>query len=454
MKIPLTPPDPVEIIQRIAKENSDRVVELFSRTMKPDPNGKYYHWDKLRHLKPPKGLSVEEWWFMIKNSRNIISRAILHKDKKGNNFVYCEPDSVRRMLHQIDIHGGGELKASEQVANPHSRDMYLINSLIEESITSSQLEGAATTRKVAKAMLREKRKPRDKSEKMIVNNYNAMQFIKDIAKEELTPELIYELHKILTTGTMENPAAVGKLRLNDDIYVGDERDATILHKPPAYRELPERITSICKFANDAEGIEFIHPVVKAIILHFLLAYDHPFEDGNGRTARALFYWSMLKQNYWTVEFISISRILKHAFAQYMRAYLYTETDGNDVTYFVVNQLSVILQAIEELLIYLQAKSDEIKKTEQFLSKSPELQRMLNYRQIALLSRALKKPDSYYSIESHRGAHGVTYDTARTDLLKLEDLGLLIKSKSGNAFIFSPAPNIQNKLDGLQENICT
>ena len=450
----MTPPDRPAFISNLAGKKSKRLVDLFTRSIKPDPDGKYYHWDKLRYLTPPEDLTVEEWWYLIKSSRKLISRPIPHTDKVGENFIYCEPDIVRRMLHQIDIHGGGELKATEQVANPHSKDMYLINSLIEEAITSSQLEGAATTRKVAKAMLRERRRPRDKSEKMIVNNYQAMQFIKDIARENLSPEMIYELHTILTVDTLENPSAVGQLRQSDDICVGDERDATILHRPPNYNELPERITNLCKFANNTIDTEFIHPVVKAILLHFILAYDHPFEDGNGRTARALFYWSMMRQNYWTVEFISISRILKKGFAQYMRAYLHTETDDNDVTYFVVHQLRVILQAIQELLVYLQAKSEEMKKTAQFLSNSSNLQKLLNYRQIALLSRALKKPDSNYSVKSHRGAHGVTYDTARTDLLKLEQLGFLKKLKIGNAFIFAPAKDLQNKLESLQRKICS
>ena len=444
----MKPPDRIAFMQRLAQENPDRMVKMFNRSIKPDPGGKYYHWDKLRHLPPPDDLTTEEWWHLIKASRNVIARIIPHTDKKGENLTYCEPDIVRRMLHQIDIHGGGELKATEQVANPHSRDMYLINSLIEEAITSSQLEGAATTRKVAKAMLRERRKPRDRSEKMIVNNYQAMQFIKDVAQEDLNPKLIYELHKILTVGTLENPAAVGQLRQSDDIYVGDERDATVLHKPPSYEELPARMESLCEFANGTAGTEFIHPVVKAILLHFILAYDHPFEDGNGRTARALFYWSMMKQNYWTVEFISISRILKKASAKYMRAYLYTETDDHDVTYFVVHQLEVIQKAIKDLFVYLRAKSEEMRITEQILSQSPKLQKLLNYRQIALLSRALKKPDSHYSVESHRGAHAVAYDTARADLLKLEKLGLVVKSKVGNAFIFSPVANLQRKLEGL------
>lgn len=385
----------------------------------------------------------------MKFSRKALYKKIPHSDKDGNPFVYAEPDVVRRLLHEVDIHGGGELKANEQVANPNTRDTCLINSLIEESITSSQLEGAATTRKVAKEMLRQKRKPQDRSETMIVNNFNAMEFINENSTEELTPELIYELHRILTVNTLDNRAAVGKLRTSDDIYVGDERDATIIHVPPKANELAGRLKNICAFANASHPSVFLHPVIRAIVLHFLLAYDHPFEDGNGRTARALFYWSMLKQGYWTMEFISISRILRAAPAKYTRAYLYTETDDNDVTYFIVHQLEVINRAIKDLLNYLKVKALEIKTVEKLLMKSPDLQKLLNHRQMTLINRALKNSESIFYIESHRGAHNVTYDTARTDLLKLVELGVLKKSKIGKAFIFTAVDNLKQTLEALK-----
>ena len=448
MKIPISPPDLKDLITSATK-TPNKLVELISQGIKPDPKGKYHHWDKLRHLAlPPDILSHEDWWLAIKFTRKALYRNIPHSDKNGYSFVYGEPDIVRRLLHEIDIHGGGELKTTEQVANPHTRDTYLINSLIEESITSSQLEGAVTTRKVAKEMIRQKRKPRDKSETMILNNYHAMEYIKEISNEELTPELIYELHSIVSKDTLDNPDAVGKLRVADDIYVGDDRDATIIHTPPKSEELQNRIENICNFVNMKNSSSFIHPVVRAIILHFLLAYDHPFEDGNGRTARALFYWSMLKQGYWTMEFISISRILKSAPAQYTKAYLHTETDDNDVTYFIIHQLEVINKAITDLLAYLENKSNEIRTVEQLIKKSPDLQNLLNYRQIALINRALKSPDAEFYVESHRGAHNVTYDTARTDLLKLVDMGLLDKTKVGKAFLFSASPDLHKKLDGL------
>lgn len=449
MKIPTTPPGFNDLINNIAKEPG-KIGELLSLGTKADPQGKYHHWDKLRHLKLPSQISShEEWWLAIKFARKALYKNIPHSDKGGNHFVYGEPDTVRRLLHEIDIHGGGELKATEQVANPNTRDTYLINSLIEESITSSQLEGAATTRKVAKEMLRQKREPRDKSETMILNNFHAMEFIKDISNEELTPELIYELHTILSKNTFDDSNTVGKLRAADDIYVGDDRDATIIHVPPKAKELKSRIKNICDFANTTHSTVFLHPILRAIILHFLLAYDHPFEDGNGRTARALFYWSMLKQGYWTMEFISISRILKSAPAKYTRAYLYTETDDNDVTYFIIHQLEVINRAISDLLIYLEKKSKEIKFVEQLISKSLDIKNLLNYRQVALINRALKTPDAIFYVESHRGAHNVTYDTARTDLLKLVKMGFLEKSKIGKAFAFSASKNLKQKLEKLK-----
>lgn len=444
MQIPITPPPFEELITEIVEKSTSRFAEILTAAVPPDPNGRYYHWDKLRHLKSaPKDLSNREWWFAIKSARKSLYQLLPHQAKDGTPFVFCEPKIVRRQLHKIDIHGGGELRASAQVANPNTRDTYLINSLIEEAITSSQLEGAATTRKVAKEMLREKRKPRDRSERMIVNNYQAMEYIGDIADEELTPSMILELQRILTIDTLENPAAVGNFRTTDDVYVGDERDATVIHVPPTFSEISRRLDSICNFANASDSKDFLHPVIRAVILHFLLAYDHPFEDGNGRTARALFYWSMLKQGYWTMEFVSISRILKKAPAQYTRSYLYTETDENDVTYFILHQLNVIIRAIEELFEYLKRKSDETRDLEALLKRSSKLQRELNHRQLAVLGRATRSPDSVFTIKSHRGSHRVTYDTARTDLLKLESIGLLQKLKSGREFVFVAASNLKD-----------
>jgi len=139
---------------------------------------------------------------------------------------------------------------------------------------------------------------------------------------------------MMTRGTLPDELC-GQLQKPGDerVHVASNVTGEILHEPPAAKELPARLERLCDFANkQIEGESFLHPVIRAILVHLWLAYDHPFVDGNGRTARALFYWAMLREGYWLFEFISISMLLKKASAQYGRSFLYTKTDDYDATY--------------------------------------------------------------------------------------------------------------------------
>jgi len=193
---------------------------------------------------------------------------------------------------------------------------------------------------------------------------------------------------------------------------------------------------LCQFANRTlTGRDFLHPVIHAMILHFWLAWDHPFADGNGRTARALFYWKMLQSDYWLFEFISISTILRQAPARHKRAFLRTETDDNDLTYFLLHQLEIVSQAMEQLDDYLRRKTEEVQAVErQLKTRVP-----LNHRQLALLSHALRNPQAEYTFSSHQRSHDVAYATARSDLLELVDLNLLGQSAPGRKPIRFFAP---------------
>jgi Fic family protein len=199
---------------------------------------------------------------------------------------------------------------------------------------------------------------------------------------------------------------------------------------------------LCRFANGTTSDEpFIHPVARAILVHFWIGYDHPFVDGSGRTARALFYWSMLNQGFWLTEFLSISRVIKQASGQYARAYLYSETDGNDATYFLFNQLKVLRTAIEDLEAYLKRKAQEVRDIESRLRGRDDL----NHRQLALLGYALRHPDARFTIEGHQTSHRVVYQTARTDLLKLAAARFLKQSRVGHKMVFTPAPGLERRL---------
>jgi Fic family protein len=445
MHIPDTAPTLGRLLGSIS---ADRLTPMV-RQSTPLPGGKYLHWDDLRYREPPEGLSREEWWAAVLLAREPAMQALPLLDKGGNPFRFAAPSLVQIHLHHIDRDAAGQIRTA--IGEPIREDpqRYLMSSLIEEAITSSQLEGASTTRQVAAAMLRTGRRPRDTSEQMIFNNYRAMEHLRAIKTEALTPTLILDLHRLLTEDTLDDPADAGRLRQSDDVEIVDTRDGQVVHRPPAFTELPARIERLCAFANAGEhSLPFVHPVLRAILLHFMIGYDHPFVDGNGRTARALFYWSMARAGYWLMEYTSISHILRRAPASYMRSYLHTETGNNDTTFFLLHQLNTIRRAIVALHEYLDRKTREQRETERMLAAVPKLRTRFNHRQVALLTHALRNTGEGYRVDAHRRSHNVVYQTARNDLIELGELGLLEKAKHGNAHVYYAPPDLRERLAAL------
>lgn len=344
-------------------------------------------------------------------------------------------------LHHIDQQCAGAIATPAQVTNEATRDRYYVSSLMEEAITSSLLEGAATTREIARDMLRSGRSPRDKSERMVINNFVTMQKLSTIKNQELTPELVLEIHRLISLDALDKPDAAGRLRRADEYIEVSDDYGNVFHIPPHADELPERLAKMCVFANEKHLKGYLHPVLRAIILHFWLAYDHPFVDGNGRTARALFYWSMLRGGFWLFEFISISQALLRSPAKYYRAFLHTETDDNDLNYFLLHQLASIETAIQDLHRYLERKTQE----KQTLQERLHGLDWLNHRQQALVIHALDNPYAKYTFNSHKNSHRIAHMTARSDLLDLESRGLLESRIIGNERIFHPVQALENKL---------
>lgn len=446
-------PPPAPTLQDLLDDDRvARLPALLASSIGKIPENKYLHWSKLKYLDPPEGFSNEEWWIATKMARRSVRHVLPLVDKLGRPFAFSDSGYLYRMLHEVDRDASGRIELPADVVTTDSRNRYLVNSLIEEAITSSQLEGAATTRRVAKEMLRSGRPPRDRGERMIVNNYRAMEFVRDLVPEDLSAPMLLELQRVLTEDTLDDPGAVGRFRLpSDRVYVVDQRDGTVLHESPDANEVGERLERLLMFANVAEDTAFVHPVVRAILLHFMIGYDHPFVDGNGRTARALFYWAMAKFGYWMTEFLSISTIIRKAPVQYARAYVFSETDDNDVTYFLDYNLRVILRSVRQLHAYLARKAREVRDVQRLLDRFVPAS-VLNYRQVALIVAMRKHPDMLYTIESHRRSHNVSYQTARTDLFKLADLRLVTTAKRGRAFVFEPAEDLDRKLRELADRV--
>jgi Fic family protein len=452
MKLPKRGPPVTDLLKRVCERAPDILLRAAEPAIRPiieRANNESWNWEDCGYHLSRTGLTQEELWLLVKLARGQDRQEVPLQDAHGKPFSFRLPREAHRILHLIDTHLGGSLESAfPQLDTRDDRQRYLINSLTEEAIASSQIEGAAVTRDIAKEMLRTNRRPRSPDEWMILNNYKTIQMLNGCRHERLDEPLLHRIQASLTEHTLDDPTAQGRFRRADEnITVWDNETNQPVHYPPPAGQLPERVARLCEFANgpaSADKAAFIHPAVRAIILHFWLGFDHPYVDGNGRTARALFYWSMLRSGYWLVEYLTISAIIRGQPKQYARAYLNTERDDNDLTYFILYHLKVIERSLEAFRAYLDRKLAERQRNARVL-----LPALFNSRQQALLLKAVREPQTRFTYESHANSHGASLVTARADLLSLEELGLLRGNRKGRRFEFVAVPDLDERLERLR-----
>lgn len=430
------PPTP-EAIHAAISSSIDRYIDALNEYSYVDSKGRYQHWHDFR-FRVPAGYDAVLAWAAVKHARHSILRDIGLKAEDDSPMRFCLPDSCSNVVHKIDQLSAKIGSNAPSSSSAIENNQYLVESLMmEEAISSAQLEGASTTRRAAKEMLESERPPSNDDERMIVNNFLLMKLAKQSKNSKLSIELIRRFHEEATRGIQEDHALPGEIRKDNEIFVID-RNSEIAHQPPDHKLLIDRLEAICDFANTDhnghDGVLFIHPAVKAIILHFMIGYEHAFNDGNGRTARGIFYWYMLKMGYWGFEYISISTLLKKAPAQYGESYLFAETDNFDLTYFISYQLSIIERAMDDFLAHLNKKRQDFFEVMTWLERSG-FSKELNFRQIHLIKKVVRSPGRLFTAKEVKNDFGVSEGTARTDLEKLVNLKLLAKHRDGKSFIY-------------------
>ncbi len=388
---------------------NDKVQEVVNKV-----NETFEYWDTIKYKRCPEGCTPQQLWTYVKAAR--VKSMMSVWGKYGITLTLT--NQMQRMCHEIDMNWGGSW-GTDSIIGDENKEQYLIGSLMEEAIYSSQMEGAATTRKVAKEMLRKKMTPKDKSQQMIANNYQTIQFIVSHKDALLTPELLLQIHQLMTEHTMQDPQEAGCFRSNNDVVVENGITHETVHTPPTFEEIPNFVEDLCLFFNEKDAPQFIHPIIRGIIIHFMVAYVHPFADGNGRTARALFYWYMLKQGYWLTEYLSISRVIAKSKKSYEKAFLYTEADGMEMGYFVAYNMRVLQQSFKQLQDYIKRKQEEKRAANSFLRIGN-----INTRQAQIIKMFADDSNLVVTIADLQAQFLVSPTTAKADVVGLMNMGLL------------------------------
>jgi Fic family protein len=406
----------------------------------------YLPWNKLKY-KLGDVSSYKEVWKKIKSMRKpSLYKVPQIKGINGSCFYINFTPKIIEYCSEVDQYTGMVTSESHRISlNKKSGfSLVVINSIMEESISSSQIEGASTSKKIAKEMIRGSKQPQDDSQKMILNDYLARRHIVDeVQKSALSHSLIKDIHSIVTKGLL-NEEKCGNYRGSNDIKVYDNVTNEVLHEPPKFTEIQTLIDSLIEFANNQDKVLFIHPVVKASIIHFMIGYIHPFEDGNGRTARLLVYWYLLKEGYSIFETIIISKIIKLKVGQYQKAYLYTEHDDNDLTYFVLFHLEVISEAMKEFEEYRKRYESRLTLLRNKMRTHSE-RLNFNKRQEAFLINIVGNPGQIWDVKMYSNQTMIGWVTAKKDLDELAKQGFLTMLKSGKKFVYVVPDTIDEML---------
>ncbi|NUU52697.1 Fic family protein [Paenibacillus taichungensis] len=365
-------------------------------------------------------------WDEIVKRRKDISTSVNLLDQNGDKLWFVNLPIFGTSLDNLEYAAQYDIPdVVKHITNWEDKSHEMI---IDEAFNSSVIEGAVSTRKRTSEMLKKREKPKNHSELMIYNNYEAMIYILEKTDEPLSEETFVKLHKIITEQTLSEEDITEKYR-DDDVEVKDmSNNRSIYHAPPA-KDVQWMMDDLFKFIN--EDTPELHPIIKACIIHFYLVYIHPFFDGNGRTTRAFTVLYLLKHGFNFFKYLSISTAIRKEKSKYYKAIEDCEKHPTDLTYFIKNQIELMQNGIKDLLKDLRMEISKFIINKWFDRKGI----VLSARQMKEIYSFAKKKNNYTSIEEYRKKYKVSYETARRDLASLNDLDLFKKVKISRKFVY-------------------
>lgn len=428
--------------QLVKSPHKERLADYLALLKSLDDRGRYLPFDALRY-RWPAGLDSTLCWALVKKARAAQYSRLLPLGEPARWLQFVLTPQAQKAISAVDRQTTtAVLEYMTGQIGEHAHFSYLLNDLIkDEAISSSQLEGAATTTRVARDMLKRHRLPRTPDERMVFGNFKMMNFAWERRYQPLSVELICAMHRVGVEGIDDRQYSPGLLRTNDDVVVQDGQGNTV-HRPPPVEGLVSRLLDLSEWINRSHGNprqpDYLHPLIKAIALHFALGYEHPFRDGNGRVARALFYWFMFKNEFSAFRYIAISVLLRNAPVKYGRSYLDTEADDLDLTYFIDFQCSVVLRAVGRFTEAYRKSLVDATRFDGWLRETGFLEQ-LTEKQRTVFQVAKSGMAKEFTAGNVKENLGCSYNAASAALNGLVQLNMFEKRKMGREWVFFLRP---------------
>lgn len=394
--------------------SDDKAVQPVLQKAMLQINNSYLDWDKVQNMQfAGVPFTNKEIWLAALDARQ--QGFTRNLSVENYHFKWSLSNAMEALLHELDIAiaGGAAIK---ELLTEKDKPRHSVNALVDEAYTSAQLAGFAITKKTARELLLKSKVPQNTQEQVVSNLYKALQKLNTLKNEQLTKDNLLALHVIVTKDTIKLKG-IGNLRANNKFDLSGI-EASPNYKAPDYKELQKLTAFIVNFFNDDKTPFFIHPLIKAAIIEWLVLYVRPFKDANGRMARLLSKWYLLKTGYWVMDYIPASNVIVKLKLQYQKCFSQIVTNENDIGYLIHFETQALRMAYRSFKELLQRSVKE--KTENKFLKADGL----NTRQVAALQWIKDDAEKIITIRELRSGFGVSKETARTDLTALVEQGWL------------------------------
>ena len=161
------------------------------------------------------------------------------------------------------------------------------NSKKKSSYASNKIEGNPLSEKQAEEVIEsDERKHYLKPEQEVRNYFLSLNYLEEKLnnKEKLSKKLILDVQKLVEKGASKEKIGLrGPMPPGVLFAVYDSKTGNPDYIPPEYSDVPGLLDELIEYVNTTDD----HPLIVAAVVHYQLVTIHPFEDGNGRTARLL-----------------------------------------------------------------------------------------------------------------------------------------------------------------------
>jgi len=364
-----------------------------------------------------------EKWREVEQERRRKATQFDLLDKKGKPFWFVLNPAVLSLISEVERNRGflSSLKLPKKFLTKWTSDH-----LNKEAYYSSHIEGAQTSLEAALLQLNKplKKDYRDESMQMIANNKVVLEFIRKQQSKPISHEIIYKLHTILLRSThKDRPITVGKYR-KGPIYVVNRYREVVYEGPPA----SEVMGMMKAYLQWIQEVSDIHPLIKAAMVHLHFVHIHPFDDGNGRSARALSNLYLMNQGYQFINFMAPSDYFDHHRSAYYQAIQNSRLHASDATFFILYYLTALADQLQNVKREIE-KETAVKNIRNILSE--KIQTRLDRKQIKVLQWMLEYPEKM-TTQKYRRLNQCSDETARKDFNYLLELGIIEKTGSGRS----------------------